>query len=92
MFVVLAAVHGTSAFIKDSTFLVAGERLTYRLREQVFASILRQDVQFFDSAVWHHPCAFGGFHWITMVQGKLWSGWSLLIVVGAVPTGFRFKG
>jgi hypothetical protein len=51
MFVVIAAVHGLSAFTKDATFLIAGERLTFRIRTLVFASILRQDVCFFDSAV-----------------------------------------
>ncbi|KNC74495.1 hypothetical protein SARC_12961 [Sphaeroforma arctica JP610] len=48
MFIVIAAVHGSSAFIKDVCFHRAGEKLTHRLRTTVFASIIRKDPMFFD--------------------------------------------
>lgn len=48
MFILIAAVHASSAFVKDSFFILSGERLTFRLRQLGFRSILSQDVEFFD--------------------------------------------
>eukprot|EP01134_Creolimax_fragrantissima_P007501 CFRG7501T1 len=48
MFIVLAAVHGLSSFVKDVSLVRAGEKLTHRLRTKCFSSILRKDLEFFD--------------------------------------------
>ncbi|KAF2069672.1 hypothetical protein CYY_009009 [Polysphondylium violaceum] len=48
MFVVLAVGAGLSNFFQTFLFSVIGEKLTFRLRRDVFANILSQDVGWFD--------------------------------------------
>eukprot|EP01133_Synstelium_polycarpum_P000374 gene374-436_t len=49
IFVVLAVGSGLSNFFQTFLFAVIGERLTYRLRVDSFAAILRQPVGWFDT-------------------------------------------
>ncbi|KAM9968902.1 hypothetical protein ACTFIW_000305 [Dictyostelium discoideum] len=48
MFVALAVGAGISNFFQGFLFSVIGEKLTYRLRRDCFAAIMRQDVGWFD--------------------------------------------
>ena len=49
MFLVLGSVIGLGLIVQMAMLAVSGERLTERLRLQVFKSILNQDKEFFDS-------------------------------------------
>ncbi|XP_072931072.1 multidrug resistance protein homolog 49-like [Epargyreus clarus] len=48
MFVVVAAVAGASMCLQSSTFTNAGLKMTSRLRQQYFSSLLKQEIGFFD--------------------------------------------
>ena len=48
-FVILGILAGVATFLQTFMFNVTGVRLTYRLRENVFASVIRQDMGWFDS-------------------------------------------
>ncbi|KAJ8737704.1 hypothetical protein PYW08_000299 [Mythimna loreyi] len=48
MFIVVAAVAGVSMCLQSTTFTTAGLRMTTRLRQQYFSSLLRQEIGFFD--------------------------------------------
>eukprot|EP00742_Colponemidia_sp_Colp-10_P003632 GILJ01003866.1.p1 GENE.GILJ01003866.1~~GILJ01003866.1.p1 ORF type:complete len:1310 (-),score=238.99 GILJ01003866.1:288-4217(-) len=48
MFLVLAAGAGLANYFQISTFTLIGERITRRLREQSFKSMVRQDIGWFD--------------------------------------------
>ncbi|XP_037299939.1 multidrug resistance protein homolog 49-like isoform X2 [Manduca sexta] len=48
MFVVVAAIAGVSMCLQSSTFTTAGLKMTTRLRYQYFASILKQEMGYFD--------------------------------------------
>ena len=50
MFLVLGIVIGTGFIVQLGMLSLSGEKLTERLRFQVFKSILSQDIEFFDSA------------------------------------------
>ena len=49
MFLVLGIVIGLGLIVQMAMLAMSGERLTERLRLQVFKSILKQDIEFFDS-------------------------------------------
>lgn len=46
---VLTITGALAAFARAALFTIAGERLVNRLRQDVFAQILRQDIEFFDT-------------------------------------------
>ncbi|CAH0703399.1 unnamed protein product [Spodoptera exigua] len=48
MFVVVAAVAGVSMCLQSTTFTTAGLKMTTRLRQQYFSSLLKQEIGFFD--------------------------------------------
>ncbi|XP_028035436.1 multidrug resistance protein homolog 49-like [Bombyx mandarina] len=48
LFVVIAAVAGISMCLQSTTFTSAGLKMTTRLRHQYFASLLKQEIGFFD--------------------------------------------
>ncbi|XP_049884996.1 multidrug resistance protein homolog 49-like [Pectinophora gossypiella] len=48
MFLLVAAVAGASMCLQGTTFTYAGLRMTTRLRQQYFASLLRQEIGYFD--------------------------------------------
>ncbi|CAB3398371.1 unnamed protein product [Caenorhabditis bovis] len=54
MFLVLAAVQGTTMFFQCALFGIASERLTMRIRSKVFRNVLRQDATYFDMPT-HSP-------------------------------------
>ncbi|XP_022832765.1 multidrug resistance protein homolog 49-like [Spodoptera litura] len=48
MFIVVAAVAGVSMCLQSTTFTTAGLKMTTRLRQQYFSSLLKQEIGFFD--------------------------------------------
>ncbi|XP_075990573.1 multidrug resistance protein homolog 49-like [Anticarsia gemmatalis] len=48
MFIVVAAVAGVSMCLQSTTFTTAGLRMTTRLRQRYFSSLLKQEIGFFD--------------------------------------------
>ncbi|XP_037914753.1 ATP-dependent translocase ABCB1 isoform X2 [Hermetia illucens] len=48
-FVIAGIAVGTATFLQISTFSVAGERLTERIRDMAFCAMLRQEVGWFDN-------------------------------------------
>nr|ADV76539.1 ATP-binding cassette sub-family B member 3 [Trichoplusia ni] len=48
MFIVVAAVAGVSMCLQSTTFTTAGLRMTTRLRQQYFSSLLKQEIGYFD--------------------------------------------
>uniref|UniRef100_A0A2A4J7A7 ABC-type xenobiotic transporter n=1 Tax=Heliothis virescens TaxID=7102 RepID=A0A2A4J7A7_HELVI len=48
MFIVVAAVAGVSMCLQSTTFTTAGLKMTTRLRQQYFTSLLKQEIGYFD--------------------------------------------